>query len=217
MLIECSSDPEPVLAPVFGVLANGALLLETNGCIIRHSASDLRDHGVRMVDARKSAFWEPRGEDWAFPEWFEPYFGENLANGAAWETLIVRYYRDLLLREFPRDGLAMPKYYGKGLIRCPRCGRSFEPLSFLGVVRCNGFRCRWAMNNPFYDPERLRESCEWGRIAHELPGPAGYYHAPNGRYYPSPPNVWDLAREQIVMHWDDFRRRCRKSKSRKRL
>ena len=206
MLIEYLSDSDTILAPVFGVLEDGTLLIETDGCI-EHLKTDVHDRGFRIIDGRGSAFWEDRGGIRAFPEWFKPYFCENLANGAAWEALIVKYYRELFMREFPRDDLEMPKYYGRGLVRCPKCGRSFEPLSFLGVVRCNGFRCRSEMNNPFYSPERLRESCEWGRIEYELPGPVGYYYARTGRYYPSPPGVWDLAREQIVTRLDDFRRR----------
>ena len=218
MLIEYFSDSVPVAAPVFGVLENGRLLTEKDGGL-NPSVPDVKDHhGWRVIDGRDSAFWENHGGARAFPEWFKPYFNENLVNGAAWEALIVRYYRDLFLREFPRDGLVMPEYYGRGLIRCPQCGRCCEPLSFLGVVRCNGSRCRLEMNNPFYNPARLRESCEWGRIGHELPGPAGYYHAKNGRYYPSPPDILDLVRERIVMFWDGCRRRDdRRRKFRKRL
>ena len=207
MLIEKTSLSEPV--PVFGIRENGGLLLET-GEELRYSDHNEQKTDWRIIDRRKSAFWENRGGEWAFPEWFRPYFGINLANGAAWETRIVKYYRELFLREYPRDDLASPEYYGRGLIRCPKCGRIFEPLSFLGVVRCNGYRCRLEMNNPFYDPERLKESCEWGRLEYELPGPNGYYYVKTQRYYPAPPTVFGLGREWLVRWLEEYRKTRRR-------
>jgi len=207
MLIAFSGDADKRLAPVFGMRDDGALLVE--------SAAGLRylppnDGNFEVVDGRRSEFWVRGADGWAFPEWSVPYFGENLANGAEREAAVVKCYRELFLREFPRAGLELPKYHGNGLIRCPRCGRIFEPLSFLGWVRCNGFRCRLEMNNPFYDPARLRESCEWGQLEYALAaGQGGYYHAETRRYYPRPPTRRDLWCGQIVSWLDEFRRRRR--------
>jgi|GEM_PF-6309111 len=205
MLILRAGDAEKRLEPVFGIRDDGALLIGSGDgvyCIPGRS-------GVTVADGRRSALWKRGVDGWAFPEWFIPYFWENLKNGAERERAIVVCYRELLLREFPRADLALPRYSGSGMIRCPRCGRIFEPLSFLGVVRCNGYRCHLEMNNPFYAPERLRESCEWKRLTYYLAGQGGYYHAPTRRYYPAPPTEWDLLRERIVMRWAEWRRRRR--------
>ena len=153
--------------------------------------------GCDVVDARPSAFWIERDGERAFAEFFEAYFRENLTGGAPREKFVVQSYFELFDREFPRDDSGSPKYYGDGLVMCPRCARIFRPLSYLGVIRCNDHACRSELNNPFYDPKRIKESIEWGRLSHLLEYRNLYYCAKMGRYYPTPPSGVKIFYERV--------------------
>lgn len=190
------------MEPVFGILRGGSLLIWADGGLRSVAANE-----CEIVDDRKSALWMYRDGDSAFAEFFEPYFRENLSNGAPRERFVAESYRELLLREFPRDDAETPKYYGNGLIRCPRCGRIFRPLSLLGMVRCNDRACRLDMNNPFYDPARIRESIEWKRLAHLTEYRARYYCPKTQRYYPAVPSRAELLREVLVEWFREWRKR----------
>ena len=207
-----NADGSAGIEPVFGMLRGGALVFDRNAGIFRTVAMDK----YKAVDDRTSSFWVKRDGQSAFPEFFEPYFSENLACKAPRELYIAEGYRELFDREYPREGLMLPKYYGRGLVMCPVCGTIFEPLSFLGVVYCTGRECRLAMNNPFYDPERLRESIEYRKIQGYRSEHANrYYCVKTQRYYPSPPTRWDLLREALAEYLNDLRRRRREKRRRR--
>ena len=192
--------------PVFGVLRGGALIFDRREEIFRVvPAAD-----QEIVDGRSSSFWCENDGGSAFPEFFERYFRENLASGAPREKFVAESYHELFDREFPRDDLEKPKYYGKGLVRCPRCGRIFRPLSFLGTIRCNDRECRLEMNNPFYDPERLKESIEWGRLTHLAEFRDRCYCVKTQRYYPAPPSRTALFAERFSEWFREWRKRHRR-------
>ena len=100
------------------MLRSGALVFDPTGGGFRTVAAD----DYEVVDGRKSSFWIESGGETAFAEFFERYFMENLANQAPREKFIVESCLELFDREFPRDELETPKYYGDGLVRCPHCG-----------------------------------------------------------------------------------------------
>ena len=190
--------------PVFGMLRDGALVFDRNASVLRVIAANK----YKVADGRASTFWVEHDGQSAFPEFFEPYFNENLACEAPRERYIADGCRELFDREYPREELKAPKYFGRGLIMCPVCGTIFEPLSFLGIVYCTGRECRFAMNNPFYDPERLRESIEYRKLeGYMLDYANRCYCVKTQRYYPAPPTRWDLWREALAKRYDDWRRR----------
>ena len=179
--------------PVFGVLRDGLLTSGKDDAeLLTFSAAD-----CEVIDARPSALWIERGGERAFAEFFEAHFRENLINGAPREKFVVQSYSVLFGREYPRDDLEVPKYYGDGLVMCPRCGRIFRSLSRLGVIRCNDRACRLEINNPFYDPERIKESIEWGRLSHLIENRDRYYCAQMERYYPVPPSGAKIFYERL--------------------
>ena len=194
------------IVPVFGMLRGGALIFDRRNGTFR--VVDSKE--CEVVDDRRSSFWIGHDGERAFAEFFERYFGENLAHGAPREKFIAESYHELFDREFPRDELDTPKYYGNGLARCPRCGRIFRPLSHLGVIRCNDRNCRMAMNNPFHDPERLKESIEWGRLTHLSECRELYYCAKTQRYYSAPPGRMALLRERLGEWFAEWRRKHRR-------
>ena len=196
--IRDTADIEPVL----GVLRNGWLVFPEKGGALRLvGAGD-----GEVVDTRKSALWITRDGGSAFAEFFEVYFSVNMSNGAPRERFIAASYRELFLREFPCDELKTPEYHGNGLVRCPHCGRIFRPLSFLGVIRCNDRECLRDMNNPFYDPARIKESIEWGRLNHLAEYRGLYYCPKTQRYYPKPPS-WAALLCELFAEWVRDRRR----------
>ena len=194
------------IEPVFGELSGALLILTPDG----RGFTRVPAESCVIVDGRRSALWIERGREWAFAEFFETYFSENLANGAPREKFIVESCGELFSREFPRDDLELPKYYGDGLVRCPRCGRIFRPLSYLGVIRCNDRDCRMDMNNPFYDCERIRESIEWGRLSYLAEYRDRYYCSKMERYYPAPPGRLAICREKLAEWFREWRLRHRR-------
>ena len=162
-----------------------------------------------VVDARPSALWEECDGERAFAEFFEVYFSKNLTVGAPREKFVVQSYFELFDREFPRDDLEIPKYYGEGLVMCPRCGRIFRPLSYLGVIRCNDLKCRLEMNDPFYDPKRVKESIEWGRLSYLAECRGQYYCVKTERYYPAPPSCAKVFYERFSEYLREWWRRHR--------
>lgn len=193
------------IVPVFGMLRGGLLISGSSRAELRTVAADR----CEVVDARPSALWSERDGERAFAEFFEAYFTVNLADGAPREKFVVQSYFKLFDREFPRDDLQLPKYHGNGLVMCPRCGRIFRPLSRLGVIRCNDRECRLEMNDPFYDPERLEESIEWGRLSHLAEYREQYYCAKTERYYPAPPS-------RVKVFWERFSESFREWRERHR-
>ena len=193
------------IEPVFGELSGVLLVPTSDGRGFARVAAGI----CVVVDGRRSALWVERDREWAFAEFFETHFLENLANGAPRERFVVESYGELFGREFPRDNLELPKYYGDGLVRCPRCGRISRPLSYLGVIRCNDRDCRMDMNNPFYDRERIRESIEWGRLSYLAEYRDQYYCLKMERYYPAPPGRLAIYREKLSEWFRDWRRRRR--------
>lgn len=191
------------IEPVFGILSGGALVLDPSAGVFRTIPAD----SYRMVDDRASAWWAERDGGFAFPEFFEPYFTENLAHKAPRECFVVECWRELFDREHPRDDLPRPEYFGRGLVMCPVCGTIFEPLSFLGVVRCTGRECRAEMNNPFYDREHLNESIEWKRLSHLVEHRNRYFCVKTRKYYPVPPTNWSLFCEALSERLKEMRRR----------
>ena len=194
------------ILPVFGLLGGGALTFDRRETIFRIlPAAD-----YEVVDGRSSAFWCELEGGSAFAEFFEKHFRENLANGAPREKFVAESYLELFDREFPHDDLETPKYYGNGLVRCPQCGRIFRPLSFLGTIRCNDRDCRMEMNNPFYAPERLKESIEWGRLTYLVECRDRYYCVKTQRYYPVPPSRAALFAERVSEWFREWRKRRRR-------
>lgn len=186
------------IAPVFGILDDGMLVLDRQNVRFRLIPLD----EPRTIDVRSSALWIEHGGQRAFPEFFETYFSQNLIQGAPRETFVAKSYFELFDREFPRDDLAFPKYYGDGLVRCACCGRIFRPLSFLGTIRCNAPDCRSEMNNPFYDSAMIRESVEWKRLSCLSDHAGQCYCTKTMRYYSSPPGRVALIKEYL-MEWVD--------------
>ena len=181
------------IVPVFGMLRDGLLISGEDHAELRVvSAAE-----CTVVDSRPSALWIERGGESAFSEYFETYFRKNLAHGAPRERFVVQSYFELFDREFARDDLGLPKDYGDGLVMCPRCGRIFRPLSYLGVIRCNDRACRLEMNDPFYDPERIKESIEWGRLTHLVEFRNQYFCAKMERYYPARPSFLKILHERL--------------------
>ena len=197
---------------MFGMLRAGALVFDPTGGSFRTVAAD----DYEVVDGRKSSFWIESGGETAFAEFFERYFFENLANQAPREKFIAESCLELFDREFPRDELDTPKYYGNGLVSCPKCGKIFRPLSFLGVIRCTDRDCRLLMNNPFYDPERLKESIEWGRLEHLSECREQYFCAKTQRCYPAPPSRAALLAERLSERFRKWRRHLLDRKRRKK-
>ena len=198
--------------PVFGLLRGGALTFDRREMVFRIVPA--ADHEV--VDGRSSSFWYGRDGETTFAEFFEKYFRENLANGAPREKFVAESYHELFDREFPRDEQETPKYYGNGLVSCPRCGRIFRPLSFLGTIRCNDRDCRMEMNNPFYDPERLKESIEWSRLTYLAECRDRYYCVKTQRYYPIPPSRAALFAERVSEWFREWRKRRRNRRGREK-
>ena len=198
MRIRVNDSAEVV--PVFGMLHSGVLIPGPNHAGLRTvPAAD-----CETVDARPSALWCARDGEVAFSEFFEAYFTVNLANSAPREKFVAESYFELFDREFPRDDLPSPKYYGDGLIMCPSCGRISRPLSRLGMIRCNDRECRLTMNNPFYDPEHLKESIEWGRLSYLAEFREQYYCVKMERYYPAPPSSMKILYErcsEYIREW----------------
>ena len=192
------------IVPVFGTLRGGLLISGPDRAELRPVAAE-----YEIVDARPSALWSERDGERAFAEFFEAYFAENLASGAPREKFVVQSYFELFDREFPRNDLELPKYYGDGLVMCPRCGRISRPLSFLGVIRCNDLKCRLEMNNPFYDPEQLEDSIEWGRLSYLSECREQYYCAKMDRYYPAPPSILKVFGERLSEGFREWRQRHR--------
>lgn len=190
-----------MVEPVFGLLHGGALLIWESGRLRSVAAAE-----CEIVDGRRSTLWTDRNGDAAFVEFFEAYFTENLNNRAPRERFVAESYRELFLREFPCVEAETPKYYGDGLIRCPRCGRIFRPLSHLGMVRCNDSACHLDMNNPFYDPEQIKGSIEWKRLAHLAEYRGQYYCPKTQRYYPNVPSRLALLREALSEWFSEWRR-----------
>ena len=180
------------IVPVFGTLHGDLLIPGTEHAELRTVAAA----DCEIVDPKPSALWAERDDERAFAEFFETYFLENLDNGAPRETFVVQSYFQLFDREFPREELRSPKYYGDGLIMCPRCGRISRPLSYLGVICCNERTCRMEMNNPFYDPELVNKSIEWGLLSHLAEHRDRYYCVKMERYYPAPPSRMKILRER---------------------
>ena len=190
MRIRVAGSAEVV--PVFGILRGGMLIPGPAHAELRTvPAAD-----CETVDARPSALWREHDGELVFAEFFEAYFTENLTNSAPREKFVAESYSELFDREFPRDGLSAPKYYGDGLVMCPHCGRISRPLSYLGVIRCNDVKCRMELNNPFYDPEHLKESIEWGRLSHLAEFRGQYYCVKMERYYPAPPSCMKIFYER---------------------
>lgn len=194
------------IEPVFGMLRGGLLIFPQTGGGLRTIATE----ACEIVDDRKSALWVTRNGEAAFAEFFEAYFSVNLESGAPRERFVAASYRELFRREFPGAELETPKYHGDGLVRCPHCGRIFRPLSFLGVVCCNDRSCLLDMNNPFYAPERIKESIEWGRLTHLAEYRGKYYCPKTQRYYPQPPSGATLLYEMFVERFREWRRRHRR-------
>jgi len=172
------------IEPAFGIFDDSVLIFDRHNTVFRLVGAD--EH--RLVDDRHSACWSERDGKLAFAEFFETYFTENLAGGAPREKFVAEGYFELFEREFPDPDAKIPQYYGDGLVRCPRCGRIFRPLSYLGQIKCNDRGCGMEMNNPFYAPERLKESIEWKRLSHLAEYADQYYCAANRRYYPARPS-----------------------------
>ena len=193
------------VTPVFGALHCGLLIPAGEGGALRV----VPEAECTIVDGERSVFWAERNGEFAFEEFFEPWFSHNLDNGAPRETFVIESYRVLFDREFPRADLKEPKYCGNGLVMCPHCGGISRPLSFLGVIRCTDPRCRAFFNNPFYDLERIRESIEWGRLSHLSEYRGQYYCPPMRRYYPAPPGQWALIRERLSGWFRELLHRCR--------
>lgn len=205
MLIEFEGKTEPV----FGIRGEAALIFPAD------NTWEYRAVGAgKIVDSASSGLWVEGDGLSAFPEFFETYFRENLANGAPRELFVVESYRELFYREFPRVALPTPKYCADGLVMCPKCARIFRPLSYLGIVRCNDPKCRIEMNNPLYDRELLRESIEWKRLNYMSEFGNRCYCVKTRRYYPHPPGKWELLREKIA-EWLAERRRRRERELRK--
>ena len=190
------------IEPVFGMQNGGLLIFPQNGVLRTVAPGE-----CEIVDDRKSALWTDRDGETAFAEFFETYFQVNLGNGAPRERFIAISYRELFRREFPCGDLEVPKYHGDGLVRCPHCGRIFRPLSFLGVIRCNDRNCLRNMNNPFYDPERIKKSIEWRRLSHLAECSEQYFCPKTQRYYPRPPSGTALLYERLVERFREWRRR----------
>ena len=191
------------IEPVFGILHDGLLLFLKNGGGLRTVAAA----DCEIIDGRRSALWADRNGESAFAEFFESYFRENLDSGAPRETFVAESYHELFRREFPCGEAETPKYYGKGLVRCPYCGRIFRPLSHLGMIRCSDSGCRRDMNNPFYDPERIKDSIEWGRLTYLAEHRDQYYCPKTQRYYPAPPSAAALLYEALREWFREWRLR----------
>lgn len=191
------------IEPVFGILHDGVLIFPKNCGGLRTVPFE----SCEIVDDRKSALWMMRDGESAFAEFFEAYFSVNLGNRAPREMFVAASCRELFRREFPCDDLETPKYHGNDLVSCPHCGRIFRPLSFLGVICCNDNCCRRDMNNPFYDPARIRDSIEWGRLVHLAEYRGQYYCPKNRRYYTRPPSVAALLYERLIERLREWRRR----------
>ena len=191
--------------PAFGILDGGVLILDRHDAVFRVVVPDM----YRIIDERRSNFWEERNGKFAFAEFFETYFSENLTNGAPREKFVVQSYFELFDREFPRDDLEIPKYYGDGLVSCPRCGRIFRPLSCLGAIRCNDPACGMEMNNPFYDTARSKESIEWKRLSHLAEYRTQYYCAKTERYHPAPPSRLKVFCERLSESFREWREKHR--------
>lgn len=158
MLVRDKHRRGDVPLPVFGLKTNaaGQAYLLADGFLKYCDGGD-----YEVVDPRPSRFWVagPAGSgELAFPEWFEPYFYENLDNDAPRETRLVESYDEFFRREYAAaDGVAL-KIFDGGFGECPACGEVYACDSFFGVVKCP--RCFGRFNNPCADHDRLNDSPE---------------------------------------------------------